>query len=242
MSTREPIINIPGPALALLAVIVGLHLVRLALPIESDEWLVVALAFIPGRYWEGGETLPGGETARFVSFLTHAFVHGNAMHLLFNSIWLTVFGSLIARRIGGARFFLFFSFCAAMGAAIFLLFNPDLFAPVVGASGAISGLMGAAMRILVSALATGRLAELRSAPAAVPLMPLGAALRDRRLLLATAIWLLLNVLAVLGFGHSEDGATIAWEAHAGGYIAGLLTFGLFDVQLRNEPSINPLHN
>jgi membrane associated rhomboid family serine protease len=105
---------------------------------------------------------------------------------------------------------------------------------MIGASGAISGLMGATMRFLFNALDHGGFRRLREAPQSVPLMPLEQALTDKRVLLATAIWLLLNVVAVLGIGAEFAPGGIAWEAHVGGYAVGFLTFGAFDVQLRNE--------
>ena len=59
-------------------------------------------------------------------------------------------------------------------------------------------------------------------------MPLARALTDRRVLAVTGAFIFANVLAVLGLGGVSAGGGIAWEAHMGGYFAGLLTFGLFD--------------
>ena len=67
------------------------------------------------------------------------------MHLLINSAWFLAFATPVARRIGPVRFLAFFLLCGVGGALLYLPFNS---APMVGASGAISGLMGAAMRFL----------------------------------------------------------------------------------------------
>jgi len=227
VSRHEPMFKIPGSVLALLALMVAVHLVRWGLPEGWDMWLTLSLAFIPARYAGFADTLPGGTIASGTSFLTHAFVHGDLVHLGINAAWLVAFGGAVANRIGAFRFLLFFAFCAAVGAATFLAFNPVIMVPMIGASGAISGLMGGTMRFLFTALDGDGFAALREDPRSVPLMPLGQALTDKRVLLVTGAFLAANILAVLGLGGVGESG-IAWEAHIGGYFAGLLTFGFFD--------------
>ncbi len=225
---REPIFNVPSAVVAVLGVMVAVHVVRQFLSEEDEVWLLLALAFIPARYAGVAAELPGGETASITSFLTHMLVHGDLTHLLFNAAWLLAFGGAIAQRVGSARFLAFAILTGFAGAAAFLAVNPGLLAPMIGASGAIAGLMGGAMRFVFSAIDRGGFGELRENPAGVPLMPLGAALTDRRILLTTGLWLMVNALALLGLGGVESGTGIAWEAHIGGYFAGLVLFGLFD--------------
>lgn len=231
----QPIFNVPGAVLALLVVMTLIHLVRTELlSPDADLELLLTLAFIPARFAEVGAELPGGQWVRVTSFLTHAFVHGSAAHLFLNGIWLLAFGGAIARRIGTLRFLAFFAVTAAFGAALFLFLNWGLLAPMVGASGAVAGLMGAAIRLIMPAIAARELWKFRIAPQSLTLLPLADALRNREILFATAIWLALNALAVLGLGSENAPGPIAWEAHIGGYLAGLLLFGCFDVQMRNN--------
>jgi membrane associated rhomboid family serine protease len=223
----EPIFNVPSSVLALLGLMVAIHLLRLGLSPNWSEWVTLALAFIPARYAGFAALLPGGEIASVTSFLTHTLVHGDWLHLGLNAAWLVAFGGAIANRVGTVRFLAFFAFCAVAGAATFLLVNPGLMMPMVGASGAISGLMGGTMRFLFTAVDGNGLAALRDDPRSAPLMPLAVALKDRRVVLVTIVFLIANILAVLGLG-SVGTSGIAWEAHIGGYFAGLLTFGFFD--------------
>jgi membrane associated rhomboid family serine protease len=227
VSRHEPMFNVPGSVLAVLGLLVGVQLLLTALPEAWSAWLTVALSFIPARYDGFAGSIPGGVVASVTSFLTYAAVHGDFMHLAINSAWLLAFGGVVANRIGSVRFCLFFAVCAVAGAVTFLVFNPGLMAPMVGASGAISGLMGATMRFLFSAIDTDGLRALREDPARVPLMPLARALTDRRVLLVTGAFLLANLLAVLGLGGIAAGG-IAWQAHLGGYFTGLLCYGLFE--------------
>jgi membrane associated rhomboid family serine protease len=235
VSRHEPMFNIPGSVVALLAAMGAIHLVRWGLSADWSTWLTLALAFIPARYAGFAEILPGGSIASVTSFLTHAFLHGDLLHLGINAAWLLAFGGAVASRIGAIRFLLFFAFCAVVGAATFLLFNPGIMVPMIGASGAISGLMGGTMRFMFTAIDGRGLAALREAPGSVPLMPLRQALTDKRVLLVTVTFLAANILAVLGLGSFGESG-IAWEAHIGGYFAGLLTFGFFDPQQTRHSS------
>lgn len=224
---HQPIFNLHNAVFGVLLVMVSVQVVRMLLPEVWDAWLTLALAFIPARYSGAAPLLPGGDVASVTSFVTHTMVHGDWMHLAFNGAWLIAFGAAIANRVGSLRFLLLFVFCGIIGAATFLIFNPGLMAPMVGASGAISGLMGATMRFLFTAVDSGGFTALRENPRAAPLMSLRAALQDKRVLTVTGVFLFANVLAVFGFG-SVGVSGIAWEAHIGGYFAGFLAFGFFD--------------
>jgi membrane associated rhomboid family serine protease len=159
------------------------------------------------------------------------------MHLAFNGASLLAFGGALEKRIGAWRLLLFFLVCGFAGAMTFLVLNPGLMAPMIGASGAISGLMGGLMRLFFSAMEMpGGLRRLSEAPASVPLKPLSVALRDRRLQIVTASFVVMNIAAMVGFGDINATNAIAWEAHIGGYIAGLCLFGLFDIAPRHSQS------
>jgi membrane associated rhomboid family serine protease len=220
--------NVPGVVLAVIAVLIGVQVARYVMPEEWSAWLTIALAFIPARYSHFPEAIPGGDVASVTSFLTYALVHADVVHLAINSVWLLAFGGAVANRLGAKRFLLFSSLCAIAGAVGFLAVNVGLPVPMVGASGAVSGMMGGTMRFLFGTIDSGGgLRALRENPRAVQLMPLRQALLDRRVLAVTGAFLLANVLAVFGLGGISAGG-IAWEAHLGGYFAGLFSIGLFE--------------
>ena len=231
---REPIFNVPGSVIALIGIFVAVHIFRTLLPVAEDDWFTVAMAFVPARYAGYADQLPGGEIAAVTSFVTHMFVHGDVAHLMFNSAWFLAFGGAIALRVGTARFLAFTAFTGIVGALTFLVFHFGEMVPVVGASGAVSGMMGAVMRFLFSAIDMGSWQALRDRPRSVPLMPLQVALRDRRVLAITAIWLLLNAITAFGIPGISAGGDVAWEAQLGGYLAGLLCFGFFDFPPRKQ--------
>ena len=237
---HEPIFNAPTSVVALIGILVAIHVARLPLSIGLDNWFIGLTALIPARITGLAAELPGGVAAIFTTPITHMFVHGGAAHLIFNSLWLLIFGSIIALRVGALRFLSFSLATGLAGATLFTLLNWGEEIPVVGASGAISGLLGGVMRFLFRAFDYGGIHILRESPRAVPLMSLSETFSDRRVLALIAIWLLLNLISVFGFDGIDAGGGVAWEAHVGGFVAGLLCYGWFD-ELRPKPPKKPTH-
>lgn len=229
---REPVFNVPGVVTAVLGIMVAIQVARQVLDEQTSDWLTLALAFIPDRYMGHAGLWPGGTVSAWITPVTHMLVHGDWMHLALNGASLLAFGGIVARRIPAAKFLLFAVFGGLCGAGLFLLLNRTVEAPMVGASGAIAGLMAASLRLLFSAVDAappGGAGDLvRHRPDLIPLAPLRLALADRRLRTATAMWMIMNVLAVYGLGTPQAAGAIAWEAHIGGYLAGLLAYGWFD--------------
>src|SRR4051794_11996878 len=108
---RQPIFNLPDVVVLVIAVLVGIHVIReYLLSPDFDFEIVLAFAFIPARITEAGQltaALPGGEGAAAWSFLTYALLHADWAHVTINCLWLAAFGSPVARRFGGPRFLLF---------------------------------------------------------------------------------------------------------------------------------------
>lgn len=232
---REPIFNIPPMAMILLATMLAVMGCRWILSPDADLAFVLALAVIPARLAGFASELPGGTISIYTQFTTHMFVHADAMHLAFNSASLLAFAGVLEKRLGSARLLIMFLLCGFAGAAAFVALNYGLLAPMIGASGAVAGLMGGAMRLFFSSIEhSGGLRQLNEAPLSVPLAPLSMALRDRRLQVVTAAFVIMNVAAMIGFGDINTGGNIAWEAHIGGYFAGLLFFSFFDAAPRHE--------
>jgi len=225
--------NVPTGVLVVIGLLIVIHVGRQLLPEDLDTWLVVAGAFVPSRYSGEAAFIPGGSLAMLTSPFTYQLLHGDYTHLAFNSLWLLAFGGAIALRIGTLRFIVFGVICGLAAALAFLAANWGARAPVIGASGAVAGLMGGTMRFLFAAIDMGGIWRLREAPRSVPLMPIAVALTDKRVLAATAILIAINLLTLVGVGAvGAEPSVIAWEAHIGGYLAGLLLFGLFDPRPR----------
>lgn len=226
--SREPIFNVPGVVLVVLALLAGIHVGLEQLAAERAEDLRLALAFIPARYTGQAGALPGGPLAEWTSIVTHQWVHGDYAHLGINAAWMLAFGSAVAARVGALRFVALATVCGMAGAALFAALHWGEPVPMVGASGAISGLMGAGFRLIFPAIQDGELGTMHDSPRALPLAPLSVALRNQQLVKASGLFIAVNlVLAFVGHWITDAGG-IAWEAHLGGFFVGLLGFGLFD--------------
>lgn len=229
---REPILTIPGAMVALLAVMVGIHVLRALLPLVTDQEIIWTFGFVPARYDSSvmAGQFPGGTGAEFWTFLTYAFLHADFSHILFNMLWMLPFGSALARRFSALRFFTFLAVTAIAGAVAHLVTHQHEVAPMIGASAAVSGAMAASIRFAFqsgSFLSFGR--GDAEAAAHVPALPLGKSLRSPRVLGFLAIWFGINI--VFGVGAIAVGSavqSVAWQAHIGGFLAGLLLFSWFD--------------
>ncbi len=120
---REPLFNVPPVVVAVLAVLVLIHVVRIfILSEQQDIEFLLTFAFIPARYDSSvvlGGALPG-EGADVWTFVTYALLHADWTHLAVNTVWLLPFGTAVARRFGAQRFLAFFAVTAAAGAALHL--------------------------------------------------------------------------------------------------------------------------
>jgi membrane associated rhomboid family serine protease len=233
-TSREPILNVPAVVTVLLLLLGSVHAVReLLLSPGTDRLLLLTFAFVPARYDPSlllGGLLPGGFGAQIWTFFTYALIHSDLTHLGFNAVWLLAFGSPVARRFGAMRFTAFFMVTVAAGALAHLVTHPGERAIMIGASGAISGMMGAAARFAFQPGGSLDFWRPRGVdPDHIPAAPLTAALRNPRVITFLVVWFGLNLLFGVGslpiVGYEQN---VAWEAHAGGFIAGLLLFSLFD--------------
>jgi membrane associated rhomboid family serine protease len=235
---REPILTLPSALTAYVLLIALIHL-RVLLPVDWEEWTVDVFGFIPKRYDTTllDVTFPGGAGARVWTFVTYSLLHANLSHIGFNVLWLLPFGSALARRFGPLRFYLFMAVTAAAGALAHLVTHEHALAPMIGASASVSGTMAAAMRF---AFVKGSFLSFSrgdaEAAAKVPALSLWRALRNGRVLAFLAIWFGVNI--IFGIGSlavgMEEGQSVAWQAHIGGFFAGLILFALFDPVPRRE--------
>ncbi len=233
-TSREPILNIPGAMTALVGLLVAIHLFRLALPVESDETIIWTFGFVPARYDATllAFPIPGGAGAKVWSFVTYALLHADWGHLAFNILWFLPFGSALARRLSVLRFLGLMIVSAVAGAGAHLLTHAHEIAPMIGASAMVSGAMGAALRFAFergSFLSFRRRRDDADAAAQVPAVSLVKAFSNPQVLAFLAVWFGINI--VFGIGSIAIGTqaqSIAWQAHIGGFLAGLLLFSLFD--------------
>ncbi len=251
-SRREKIFNIPAVVVALIVLLVGIHALRGLLTARQNLALLADFAFVPGRFTvafdpdriaralDAAQTAGATQVAIDQLFLgdgrplwwtpvTYVLLHASWAHVGLNCLWLVPFGAAVARRFGNLRFVLFCVATAAAGALVHFLTHIDDLQPVIGASAIVSGTMGAALRFVFQADTPFGFADPRNLAYRKPALRLGAVLTNRTALFFLIFWFVANLL--FGIGARPLGfvdATIAWQAHIGGFLLGLLGFPLFD--------------
>ncbi|MCB8822677.1 rhomboid family intramembrane serine protease [Microvirga rosea] len=252
---REPILNLPAVVAWSIGVLIAIHALRLLLSDETDFELLIDWAVIPARWAvayggvEAQEVLgalkragTSGEASPFVALgqyvlqdedgrpwtaVTYALLHGSWSHVLINSIWLAAFGTPIARRCGAARFFALAVLSAIGGALLYAFMNSLQVIPMIGASAAVSGMMAAASWFMF--------APAEWHPEGRPAMPherpresLSGIVRNRQVLIFLGVWFAANYLFGFVQPMGVTDASVAWEAHIGGFLVGLGLFPLLD--------------
>ena len=230
---RTRAINLAPVVTWLAVVFIGVHVLRQFVSEVMDERILYAFAFIPARYQAFGLLLPGGAAARFWSPITYAFLHADAVHLFVNIIWMASFGGALARRFRALRFLLLSGISAVAGAGLHFVLHAGDQSLVIGASGAVSGMMAGTARFAFSP--GGPLAGTMHGDFHVAAEPLTRAVRNGRAIAFVLVWFVVNILFGLA-GPMIAGVSgeIAWEAHIGGFLAGLLCFPLLDPLPRND--------
>jgi membrane associated rhomboid family serine protease len=228
-AAREPIFNLPTVVTALIGLMAAIHVAAtFALDDAGREQLTVWLAFIPYRI-EAPSLIPGGLWPLLWTPITHAFLHGGWEHLGLNMAWLMIFGTPVARRYGAVPTLLLFIASAVAGAGLFMATSLGQVQVLVGASGGIAGLTGAACRFMFQPVLMRIDPETGlPVPAGRATAPLALLIRDRRAMAFIAVWVVLNAAVPLYALVAGGGVSIAWQAHIGGFAAGLLGLPLVE--------------
>ena len=175
---------------------------------------VYALGVIPAVLFDEARLVSELEwVAPALTPITSMFLHGGILHLAGNMLYLWIFGNNIEDAMGHARFIVFYLLCGI--AAVFAQALPDTSStiPMIGASGAISGVLGAYLLLYPHARV-------------LVLIPLGFFLHTMRLKagIVLGIWFAMQVISSLASG---DGPGVAWNAHIGGFVAGIVLLPIF---------------
>ena len=217
--TITPIVNYAFIGINVLVFVLLQHL-------GSNEAFDYAFSLVPREITNGVDLAGpqiiqvGSETARinhystplpvYFNFLSSMFMHGSIMHILGNMMFLYVFGDNLENLLGHIRYAAFYIFCGFAAAVAQIAMGPDSIIPMLGASGAISGVLGGYLLLFpqrrVRAIIFNFLTEV---PAFV----------------AVGLWIVYQV--VLGYLTPAGTGGVAYAAHIGGFVAGLLTIKIF---------------
>ena len=198
--TGERAINLPPAVLWLISLNVAVHVLLSLLGEASQQEVIFTLGLVPAAYTGGGHDL----LELLAAPVTYQFLHGGWMHLVINMVTLAAFGAPVERLLGVRRFVLFYLSAGVVAGFVQVLLFPTSTDAVIGASGAISGVFGAVLMLM------------RHVGSLTSLLPVAG------------IWIVLNVFfGLFGGMPGAPGEQIAWAAHVGGFVYGLLAIRFF---------------
>jgi membrane associated rhomboid family serine protease len=201
----------PAPVVTfgLIALNVAAFLVELSQPSEAAlQSFIQAWGVVPREYTAMQDLPPGIPLPFWSTLLTSMFLHGGWMHLGGNMLYLWIFGDNLEKVMGAARFAAFYVVCGLAASFAHIVFGPGSSIPAVGASGAISGVLGGYLvlfpRNRVRVLTRGGVAHV---PAVVVL----------------GLWILIQFINGVGsMAQTSETGGVAYMAHIGGFVAGLV--------------------
>jgi membrane associated rhomboid family serine protease len=180
--------------------------------VESDLLLHTPAGFVDALSPKPGHVVPMGAFLRHFDeqykLLTYMFLHGSALHLLFNMLFLFVFGDNVEDAMGHVRFILFYAFCGVAAALVYSFVSDAPDVPLIGASGAVSGVIGAYLMLHPNV----RVWVLVPFPK-LPLFPLRLSAA-----FVIGVWILFQIASAVYLQPQ----TVAWWAHVGGFFTGAI--------------------
>ena len=207
---------------ALIALNVGAFLLEISRPEAALQTFIEAWGVVPREYSAAQDLAPMIAAPFWSTLFTSMFLHGGWMHLGGNMLYLWIFGDNIERASGPVKFLIFYLVCGLAASAAHILFNLNSPIPAVGASGAISGVLGGYLLLFpknrVRVLTRGGVAHV---PAMVVL----------------GFWIVLQFVNGIGsVARTDETAGVAYMAHIGGFVAGLALVKL----VATRPRLTPL--
>jgi membrane associated rhomboid family serine protease len=192
------------------------YLYQMSLGEKFNEF-IYSMGLLPFEITHHIDLFPSGPSPIYLTIFSSMFMHGSIVHLLGNMLFLWIFGNNIEDYLGKKNFVIFYLFCGITAALTQIFFNPDSIVPMVGASGAIAGVLGAYLLLYPRAKVTtviifGFFIRLIKIPAVVVL----------------SFWIVYQFLygiSSLAVRTGEGG--VAWFAHIGGFICGIIIIKLF---------------
>jgi len=216
---RDSVPNVRTPVMVYSLIVVNalVFLYQLSLGLNGSAYFSYTYGLLPYLFFSG-EGFPNGAALHDMwPFLTSAFLHGGWLHIIFNMWTLLIFGSTLEGRMGSPQFLVFYLCCAVGSAFAHGYFNPDSDVPVIGASGAIAGVIGA----YAASFPRARITLL------VPVVIIPLIFTIPALFYA-AIWFGIQLIqGAWEAARPSLGGGIAWWAHIGGFVAGLVLLPVF---------------
>ncbi len=213
----------------IIAICVGIFVIMQLMPLDQQHKLIYLYGMVPLRYSNLAWAEHSGFTFDYgLSFITNLFLHGGWFHLILNIWFIWIFADNIEDRMGHGKFLIFYLICGFIATFTQWSFDAQLATPVIGASGAIAGVLGAYFFLYPYARVVLWFPFL--------LLPIFFEVPAIAFL---GFWVIIQINeATSHLLFSDEMATVAWWSHLGGFIAGAFLHPLF---IKSEMSVQSIH-
>ena len=226
----NPTLRRPVVTMAIIVLCVLVYLWQLSLPPQAEALAIFSLGLIPAVLFGSAQLPPELQAVPpWATVVTSMFLHGGVLHLAGNMLYLWIFGNNVEDSMGRGRFVLFYLLCGTAAALAQSLANPTSEIPMLGASGAIGGVLGA--YLVLHPRANVRvfflffiLVRLINVPAIIVL----------------GVWFAGQILSGVATPLSDEDGGVAFWAHVGGFVAGVMLIPFF--KRREVPLLEPAHS
>lgn len=208
---KNPTLSFPLITISLILANVLIFIYELSLPQDAYENLIYKYGAVPLEITTLRDIKPYSPIPLPMTMITAMFLHGGVLHIFGNMLYLWVFGNNVEDNFGKLRFIIFYIACGLSASILHIIMNPSSPLPMIGASGAISGVLGAYMLLYPFA----RVDTLVIFFIFIRIIPLPA-------FLFIILWFIIQLM-----GASSMSGNIAWFAHIGGFIAGIILTPFF---------------
>lgn len=210
---ENPRLRLPHPWVnwTLIGLCIAVFVVQYISPSIVEYNLIKTFGAIP-RYLVGGplDSYTSTGVPAIVTLISYAFLHGNLVHLLLNMLVLWVYGDNVEDSMGHVNYLIFYLICGVLAVFSQILINPASLSPIIGASGALAGIMGAYFVLY---------------PKARLLVPIFIFPVYLPAYLVLSFWMLFQIISAFQAESAVSG--VAWWAHIGGFVAGAVLVKFF---------------
>ncbi|WP_457680572.1 rhomboid family intramembrane serine protease [Thermovibrio sp.] len=207
----NPSKSVPIITILIVLACFAVYFYEVFLPPKLRELFINMFAVIPYEVIHGVDLPPPDPLTPYGNLLSYQYLHGSWMHIIGNMLFLWIFGDNVEDALGKVKYFLFYTFCGVVAAVIQSVVYPNSVIPLIGASGAISGILGAYAVFfpraqIITLIFVFFIVDIVVIPAVIWI----------------GIWFLIQFLSVLFSATHLSMGGVAWFAHLGGFITGVI--------------------
>lgn len=221
LKDNNPTETFPFITVSIIILNIAIYIYQLSLGHDYERFIFL-MGAIPNKIINNSDVIPMISLPAFLTIYSSMFLHGSLLHIIGNMLYLWIFGNNIEDVLGHIRFIFFYLICGSMAAFAHILTDIDSKIPMIGASGAVSGVLGAYILLYPRAKV-------------LTLVMIGFFVRVVKIpaVFLLGFWILIQFLfGMTSLTVRDSSGGVAWFAHIGGFITGFILINIFKLKRR----------